>query len=152
MAEVKPNTHLTLDGEWATCADDSCSLPFHVELSLEEASRIPGQILEQLIEPFDPPTTRLANGSRRWDDEQRKAHRDYDLPAIILATGRREWHRHGELHREGGKPAIIYGHGVMEWWENGKFLRSSAHTANSVRDEGWNLPKSTLARLLQLGR
>lgn len=56
------------------------------------------------------------------DSEGRK-HRDHG-PAVLTASGRREWWREGKLHRKHG-PAVI-GAEQAAWYLDGKFVRTEA--------------------------
>jgi len=58
-----------------------------------------------------PPTTRHV-------DEHDRLHRE-DGPAVMHASGTREWWRHGLLHREGGPP-IEYADGRVAHWLHGR--------------------------------
>lgn len=65
----------------------------------------------------EPPTRIDESGTCFWEDDSGRAHRDFDLPAIVWSNGNREWCLNGELHRIGG-PAVEYSNGDKEWWEH----------------------------------
>ena len=60
------------------------------------------------------------HGIKEWHDSDGKLHRD-DGPAIMYASGTKEWWQHGECHRDNG-PAIEYANGHKEWWLNDRYL------------------------------
>ncbi len=43
----------------------------------------------------------------------------YDQPAVMYASGGREWWQNGKLHRGGDLPAIVRANGSQEWYDNG---------------------------------
>lgn len=60
----------------------------------------------------------IAAQTRRLVDENDLLHSE-DGPAIVHASGTREWWRHGLLHREDG-PAIEYADGRTARWVHGR--------------------------------
>ena len=48
-----------------------------------------------------------------------KLHREGDLPALLYASGFRQWYRKGLLHNDKG-PAEITAYGAMSYWLNDK--------------------------------
>ena len=52
-----------------------------------------------------------------------KAHRDNDLPSMLLGEGVQMWYCEGELHRENDLPAIIFQNGDRVWYKEGELHR-----------------------------
>ena len=65
------------------------------------------------------PAVIMADGAQEWYSGG-KLHRDGDMPAVIRANGSQWWYRDDEPHRDGDKPAIIRADGSQEWWCDGK--------------------------------
>ena len=57
-------------------------------------------------------------GNERWFNSSSQLHRDGDLPAVIYASGTKEWFKDGLCHRAGG-PAVVWFNESKEWWTNG---------------------------------
>lgn len=67
----------------------------------------------------DKPAVIYASGGRDWYQDG-KLHRDGDKPAIITSGGSRWWYQDGKIHRDGDKPAFISANGTQqEWYKNG---------------------------------
>ena len=56
--------------------------------------------------------------TERHTDDQDRLHRT-DGPALVHASGTREWWQHGLLHRTDG-PAIEYADGRLAHWVHGR--------------------------------
>lgn len=66
----------------------------------------------------------LSDGTRYWYDDQKRYHRDGDLPAVEWADGTKVWYKHGELHRENGPAYFNPNNGEEEWHQNGAWHRT----------------------------
>jgi hypothetical protein len=131
-------THRTLSGDWAECPEPgSCELKFHFpDISVEEARRMPLQVLIPLLEAFDPPTDISENGDAKlWivplpnNPEMHGYHRDYDLPAVVWEDGAMEWRLNGQLNRLYGRPTAIGPGGEMWWHRDGLLHRDDGKPA-----------------------
>ena len=69
----------------------------------------------KLHREYDLPAIVFRNGDKQWWFNG-KRHRGGDLPAIERTNGNRLWFLDGKKHRDGGKPAVIRGDGTKEWW------------------------------------
>jgi len=69
----------------------------------------------------DKPAIVYASGNKEWWKDG-KIHREGDKPAFIGADGTKEWFKNDKIHREGDKPARVLANGDKEWWKNGKFV------------------------------
>jgi len=58
------------------------------------------------------------DGNERWLNSSSQLHRDGDLPAVIYASGTKEWFKDGLCHRDNG-PAVVWFNESKEWWKNG---------------------------------
>jgi hypothetical protein len=83
-------------------------------------------------------------GSRHisWRNSVGRLHRNDDKPAVIYASGGRDWYQNGKLHRDGDKPAIITSGGARWWYQNGKIHRDGDKpafiSANGTQQEWYN--------------
>ena len=57
-------------------------------------------------------------GARKYLNAAGQLHRE-DGPAVVYATGTKEWWLNGQLHRDAG-PAVIWNDGSKEWYQNGQ--------------------------------
>jgi len=71
-------------------------------------------------------------GDKIWMNDEKEKHR-LDGPAVIMATGTKEWWVNGERHREGG-PAVEHANGNTEWWINDKVHREDGPAIRVVKD------------------
>lgn len=60
-------------------------------------------------------------GAQYWY-QNRKLHRENDLPAIIGENGSQEWYKNGKRHRD-NLPAVIYPDVMQFWCRNGNLHR-----------------------------
>ncbi len=102
------------------------------ELNIKQESF---ELIEKLIN--EAYNRELSVKPNRKDDyvywgELNKPHRDFDLPAIIYNSGRREYYKNGLLHREDDKPAIEEPNKYYAWYING--LESRANGLPSAID------------------
>ena len=72
-------------------------------------------------------------GSRKYLNAAGQLHRE-DGPAVVYATGTKEWWFNGQLHRDAG-PAVIWNDGSKEWYQNGKLHREDGPAI--VRTDGY---------------
>jgi hypothetical protein len=119
--------HRTLDGNWASCAQESsCELLFHLpNFSVEEMTDMPFEPMLQLLNAIQPPYM-SGEGVQWWfqnEDGKLQTHRDYDLPAVVHNTGYMEWWQHGKMHRDRDLPAVISPTGIMDWYQHGKRVK-----------------------------
>jgi hypothetical protein len=127
--------HRELDGAWADCpAEESCELKFHLtDLTVEQAEALPMVPLLALLNVIDPPA--ITSKYQMWviprqeGDKFIRAHRDYDLPAIIWPNSRMEWYQADLAHRGGDKPAIVHEDGTLEWHQRGQLHREDGKPA-----------------------
>lgn len=78
---------------------------------------------------FEAYERELATIPTRKDDfvywgELNKYHRDFDLPAVIYDSGRKEYYKNGLLHRDNDKPAIEESNEYYAWFINGLETRA----------------------------
>ena len=100
---------------------DTCSLT----QTCRKVSQIGQVILNQRHQNLilQPPTETLIDGTQIWKDEKHEIHRGYDLPAVILSDGSKEWYLHGSHHRNHDRPAIIYADGTKQWYQHNRTHR-----------------------------
>jgi hypothetical protein len=68
----------------------------------------------------EDPHVEFANGSKGWLDQERRCHRDNDLPALVAANGTRSWFVHGvPTRRSASDPHCIEGDtGAWVWLDD----------------------------------
>lgn len=102
----------------------------------------------------------LEDGTVHWLDENRRLHRDEDLPAEIKPNGDKYWWRHGvpwrdddkpafetadgsgmrwldtdgKIHRDGDKPAHILPTGIRVWYRHGTPWRGDGKPTMELED------------------
>ena len=62
------------------------------------------------------------HGAKRWYNANGRLHRD-DGPAVIYASGTKDWYQHGYMHRDNG-PAYEGVSGSKAWYQHGKLHRT----------------------------
>jgi hypothetical protein len=63
----------------------------------------------------------IENGDKYYYDKNGDLHRE-DGPAVVFASGYKEWRIEGKLHRKYG-PALVWATGDKEWYLNDKLHR-----------------------------
>ena len=56
-------------------------------------------------------------------------HSSNDQPAVIRASGKKEWYQNGQVHRDNDLPAIIESNGSKGWYKEGKLHRDNDQPA-----------------------
>lgn len=72
------------------------------------------------------------DGTISWYNEKGRLHWEHG-PAIIWASGGKEFYMDGKLHREDG-PAIEYKNGSKQWWINGERLTEDEFNRRTKKD------------------
>ena len=156
--------HMSLKGEWVPCRAQlrECPRSYHLpNMTPAEAKKLPTSFLEQLFGPLGgAPAVLGQDGSRYWglplgsattvedpladfvgpivepsgDMVYLMPHRDYDQPAVELASGRQEWWSHGRRHREQDRPAVTVPDGSQAWYRRGLLHRELPHPARIMPD------------------
>jgi hypothetical protein len=70
------------------------------------------------------PAVITATGKKEWYHHN-KLHRDNDLPALIIEKGDMFWFQYDLLHRDNDLPAIVYASGDKQWFQRGIHSRPS---------------------------
>jgi hypothetical protein len=73
------------------------------------------------------------DGTKVWRNKNGDLHRE-DGPAIIWASGDKEWWLNGRRHREDG-PAIEWANGKKTWYINGKFYPENSLMVQLLKEK-----------------